>query len=211
MSEGRGDVIGEAVYEVREVAAEIKDLKRRAEQYGSATDRLRELSASVESFARTLERVSSGLDSIVAQAGVVVEESARVRAEAEGLASSVPTIVEKIERTELSKGVAEIVGAGECFRQSVEEQRTRLGALLQEISEDRAHQIGRVDAIAASIDRLSERLDILGKAVTDAAAVGTKTEAIATANCRKLNELQNALKEQADRVEALSKRKGLIF
>lgn len=151
----QSEPLAAAVQEVQMVAAELREVKRRADQYGQASARLQEVSVALEHLANAVAGMQVHFHELLAKATSVSSGIEQARLTAEATVRSVPDVVERIEATDVSRQVG-------VFSQSIEAVNTRISAQVAAIenmqallAQERDQQRKMFDDIAARSERVA--------------------------------------------------------
>lgn len=157
----QSDPLATAVQEVSAVAVELREVKKRADQYGQASARLQEVSGALEHLVKAVTGMQAQFHELLSKADSVVGGIEQVRQTADAAARSVPEIVARIEAADVSR----LVGA---FSQSLEAVSTRIAAQASAIehlqallAKEREQQRKMFEEIAARSERVASDIAFL--------------------------------------------------
>lgn len=161
MTMNQSEPLAAAVQEIQTVATELREVKRRADQYGQASARLQEVSGALEHLANAVTSMQVHFHELLAKATSVSSGIEQARLTAEATVRTVPEVVERIEATDLSKQAG-------VFSQSLEAVNTRIGAQVTAIenmhallAQERDQQRRMLEDIATRSERVASDVAFL--------------------------------------------------
>lgn len=202
-----------AIDDIGVVAAELRELRLKIQQYGEATKRLDKVSDSLIKLTESVTSVQRGMESIIQRAGQVQTDMEASRGTFEAMTASIPGVVAKIEATDAAKNVAEFTqllaevrdliysqqGAAQGI-QSVVDAFSGLSIDLKSIKESTSQQAQLLQLVNQVLMQnvagpVNENARLLGELKTDIQDVGVgankATEGMATLSVKLIKEIES--------------------
>jgi hypothetical protein len=175
-----------------EAAEQLERLKETLKAQGDATSRMRGFAEVLEKVTEQVSRVPAGLAAVLVKAEAAEQRLAAAAAEASKLAQAVPSIVERIEGSDVGRSAAVLAGAIASSREDLKGFREATGHLEVVVEQIR---VANGEAVALMTAEAGRQRDAQAK--TDAAVAALRAELLA-----RLDQLHAGLETGAKLAEA---------
>jgi len=155
-----------AVQEVTSVAEELREVRRRAEQYGQSTARLEEVSSALTQLAKSVSGMQTQFQELLTQASAGAAQIEKAQLTAEATLKTVPDVVERIERSDVTKGVEAFAASLDAVNGRIEAQLAATERLQMLLTQEREAQKRMLDDIASRSERVAGAMERIGNDVT---------------------------------------------
>lgn len=229
-----------AIDDVNSVAEELRELRQKIQHYGEASKRLDKLSESLLKLSESVTTMQNDFASIVHRAEQVQTHIQQGSSAVETLVAEIPEVVARIEATDTAKAIAEftkfleevreLVFAHQSTTQGIQTGFSGLSEELKSIKDStsqQAHLLQLVNQVLMQnvAGPINENTRLLGDLKADvqgvSAGANKATDGMASLSAKLMNEIERLrnevsssnklIKDQSVRIDALAKKKGLIF
>ncbi|MFO1395467.1 MAG: hypothetical protein U1F48_00240 [Burkholderiales bacterium] len=150
-----------AVQEIQAVTAELREVKKRADQYGQTSARLQEVSQALVQLANAVSSMQAAFDGLLSRASSVIGRFDETRLVAEATAKSIPDIVARIEATDVSSHVGAVSQSLEAVNARIATQVSLIEQMQALQTKERDEQRKTLESIAARSERMESDIAFL--------------------------------------------------
>lgn len=166
----KSDPMMTAVNEVSLVAEEIKALQQRIQQYAESSKRLDGVCGSLQELSRSVSKMQELFGFQLGKSSEAAERLGEITASVERLTDSIPSVVQRIEASDIAKASSE-------FTDSLAQLREIIATSQQEVGNTQAALVAERRQTEATLREMGERTDkaiaTIGKLSSDLATVVT--------------------------------------
>lgn len=186
------EVLRTAINDVNTVTSALQDLRQKIQNYGEASKRLDMVSDALIKLSETVSLVHQGIVAIVQRADQVYEHIESSRMSVDAMTNSIPMVVERIESSDVTKGLAEFTRMLSEVRDLISNQQGLTNSLQSHINQ-MSSLTSDTRSILDSMGQQGQLLQVINQAVGQGA---TKTsEGMALLSTRLLGEFEAVKKE----------------
>lgn len=162
----QSDGLVAAVEDLTTVATELREVRKRSEQYGQATTRLQEVSNALGHLVKAVSGMHTHYQELIARGDTVIARMDQARLATDATLNRVPEVVSRIENSDVSKNVGEFSRALAAVSDRIAGQLSTLERIQTVLAEERDIQMRMLEDIAARTERITGAMERIGHDVT---------------------------------------------